>query len=308
MRVPIPLVILLCLMAVALPAWLGIQGADFLTPPGEQELRAIRSRTESALPRLATQADAISPQGRGTDVIAAAPPIQLGNLNAPPAIHEYRDRASRGASHLIEIANRLRDKEQDARALLAWERVIDSAEQASSAEIQSAIDAVENLRAELPPWNRIPSRAIPVTIQAGTGKKSAEALEPVLLQAAARLEHASSGILSVAAKVNAGPDIEIDDGPVPVAIWLTGSGENRSSTEVRSFTVATPETLEHDTHRSLYLLVRGHLRNAGDVNPPPAPPEEGDLRAALDTRITRLQWQTFGRLLNEPPENDRTDR
>ena len=298
-RVPIYWVIILCLLAVAIPAWLGTRGADFLTPPAEGELQAIRTKTETTLPRLATQADAISPHGRGANIISDAPPVQLGDPTMPPALDEYADRAPRGASHLIEIANRLEDENHDARALLAWERVIDSAE-ATPTEIRAAIEAVARLRATLPPWNQSPGGALPVMIQAGTGKKSAEALEPVLLQAAAGLQRASSGILSVSVKVNAGPDIDIDEGPVPVAIWITGPEGSAHSTDVRSFTVATPESLEHDTHRTLHLLVQGHLRNAPQIKRPPPPPDDGDPRSALDTHITRLQWHTFGRLLNAP--------
>ena len=306
MRIPIYWVILLCLLAVAIPAWLGTRDIDFLTPPGEDELQAIRTDTESTLPRLATQADAISPHGRGASVIAAAPPVQLGNLAMPPAINEYADRSPRGAAHLIEIANRLEDEEHDARALLAWERVLDSAV-ATPAEVQAAIDAVARLRPTLPAWNPSSGNALPIVIQAGTGRKSAEALEPVLRQAAADLQRASSGILAVTSKVNAGPDIDIEDGPVPVAIWITGAEGGSHSTDVRSFTVATPETLEHDTHRTLFLLVQSQLRNAPQIKRPPSPPDDGDPRAALSTHISRLQWRTFGEILNAPAKNGHAD-
>ena len=305
-RIPIPWVILVCLLAVVIPLWIGTRGADFLTPPGEDRLQSIRNQTETALPRLATQADAISPRGRGTSVIAAAPPVQLGNLNLPPGIDEYADRAPRGAAHLIEIANRLEDVGHGARALLAWERVIDRAE-ATQAEVQAAIDAVARLRPTRSPWNPPPANALHVVIQAGTGQKSAEALEPVLRQAAADLQRASSGILAVTANVNAGPDIDIDDGPVPVAIWITGPEGSPHSTDVRSFTVATPETLEHDTHRTLYLLLQNHLRTAPDLKRPPTLPDEGDPRSALSTHITRLQWHTFGKMLHAAGENRQAD-
>jgi len=298
-RIPIPAVILLSLLAAAIPAWLGMRNADFLSPPDDAALDAIRTRAESSIPRLATQSDAISPAGAGTRMIAAAPPVHLGNLSAPPVLGEYADRAIQGAPYLIELANRLEAEGHNARALLAWERVIDRAS-ANEAETRAAIDAVTRLRPITPVWTVSPAERLSITIHAGTGGNSAQALAPILSQAAATIDQVSSGILKVASKVNAGPDIDVGEGPVPVAIWISGGMEQSPSTEVLSFTVATPETLEHDTHRTLYILVQNHLRNAPEIKRPPAPPDDGDPREALGTHITRLQWQKFGQLLKGP--------
>ncbi|MFU8892371.1 MAG: hypothetical protein ACNA8L_01975 [Luteolibacter sp.] len=297
MRIPIPVAAILCLLALAIPVWLGMRNADFLTPPEDAALDAIRSHAESALPRLSTQSDAISAGGTGTRMVAEAPPVHLGNLSAPPLLTEYADRAVRGAPYLIELANRLENEGHLARALLAWERVVDRAV-ASESETNAAIAAMARLNPGNPSWNGNTGERLAIVIHAGTGKKSAEALEPILRQAAAEIARASSGILTVASKVNSGPDIDIGDGPVPVAIWMSGTHDQAPSTEVLSFTVATPETLEHDTHRTLYLLIQGHLRNSPEIKRPPDPPEEGDPREALNTQITRLQWKKFGELLN----------
>lgn len=296
MRVPIPWVILLSLLAIAIPSWLGIRNSDFLTPPDDAALEAIRTQAEHAMPRLATQSDAISPQGSGTRIIANNPPVQLGNLSVPPRLNEYANQARQGAPYLIELANRLENDGHLARALLAWERIIDSAD-AREGETQAAIAAIIRLRENAPAWDTRPEERIPIIIQAGTGKKSAEALEPILLQAAADLERAASGTLQVTSKVNAGPDIDLEDGPIPVAIWITGGNPNAQSTEVRSFTVATPETLENDTHRTLYFLIQNHLRNTPELKRPPALPDEGDPREAIRAQITRQQWKKFGELL-----------
>jgi len=298
-RIPIPVAIFFCLLAIAIPGWLGMRHADFLTPPDEAALNAIRAQAESALPRLATQSDAISPEGSGTHSIANTPSIQLGNLSIPPQLNEYAIHARHGAPYLIELANRLENEGHQGRALLAWERVIDHAESAES-EIQVATEAIGRLRSKVPAWHANPEQRLAITIQAGTGKKSAEALIPVLAQAASDLELASSGTLKISSKVNTGPDADHNDGPVPVAIWISGPDSGARSTEVRSFTVATPETLEHDIHRTLYLLVQNHLRNAPEVKCPPTPPDAGDSREAINTHITRLQWKKFAELLKAP--------
>jgi len=294
------------MLAVALPAWIGMRDADFLTPPDEATLDAIRTRTESALPRLATRDDAISPQGTGARVVADAQAVQLGNLTAPPKLDEYADRAARGAAHLIETATRLEDDGHSHRALLAWERVIDSAAP-DSAELESAVAAVARLRPGLAPWNRDAAAALSVVLQAGTGKRSAETLEPVLKQTASDLERATSGILKLTTVVNTGADIDLVDGPVPVAIWLSGPAGAGQSSDVMSFTISTPDSIEYDLQRTLYQLIQNHFRRSENVRPPTPLPDEGDPRDALADRITRLHWHALGVFLNSAAENSETN-
>ncbi len=296
-RIPLPWVICCCLLAIAIPAWLGMRGKEFLTPPDEETLAAIRTRAESSLPRMDTSLNAITPQADDHRVLVHAPVISLGNLAQPPQLNEYADRATNGSAHLIELANRLEDEGHQPRALLAWERIIDQAN-AGETEIRAATVAITRLRASTPPWNPGTQGSVPVVIHAGTAKKSAEALEPILRQASESLSAASGGTLTVGFKVNAGPDVDLNGGPVPVAIWISGGGDDAPTTEVRSFTVATPETLEYDAIRTIYALVQSHLRNSPNVRRPPSLPEEGDVSEALSSQITRLQWREFGRSLN----------
>lgn len=298
MRIPIPWVVFCCLLVIALPGWIGMRGKDFLTPPSESTLTAIRTRAESALPGIYSSSDAISPRVDANVIPAQPPVISLGNLTRPPQLNEYANRANQGATHLIELANRLENAGHPPRALLAWERVIDQAA-ANPADIRASTNAIQRLRANTPPWNSGQYQPWGIVIHAGTARKSAEALEPILLQVATYLASASGGILEIQTRVNAGPDVELDGGPLPVAIWISGAGEPEVTTEVRSFTVATPETLEYDAIRTIHALIRGHLRNAQDLKPPPPLPEEGDAREALTSHITRLQWHELGRSLNQ---------
>lgn len=306
MRIPIPWAILLCLIAVAAPAWLGIRSKDFVSPPGDAELEEIRAHARGSLPQLAATTDAISPQTNVPRIDASPMIIHLGNLAQSPQLNEYADRAPQGPSHLIELANRLEDQGHHARALLAWERVIDSAE-SSESEISSAIRAIIRLRTSGSQWNRGAESQPTIIIHAGTFKKSAETLEPVLRSAADDINRAAAGTLMATSNINAGTGGDLDDGPIPVAIWITGADGDTASTKVRSFTVATPETLGYDTHRTLYLLVREYLANSQKVRRPPNPPEEGDIREALTTHITRWQWSEFGRMLNNRPISQETN-
>jgi hypothetical protein len=305
-RIPIPWVILLAIIAVAVPLWLGMKDVDFLTPPDQAALDTIRAQTESALPRMANRTDAISPQTPQGRRNAEAPTLQLGDLAKPPNLDEYADLTKKGAANLIEIATRLEDKGHPERALLAWERVIDSAD-SDSAELESAFEAVARLRVSLPPWKRDTEAALAVVLQAGTGQKSAETLAPILKQAAADLERASSGILKVTTVINTGAGIEVADAPVPVAIWLSGPPDKDHSTEVLSFTIATPDSLEYDLQRTLYQLIQNHFRLSSKVRPPTPLPDEGDPKIAITRRMTRLHWQLLGEFLTAGEKNPQTN-
>jgi len=299
MRVPIPWVVILCLLAVAIPVSLGVRGKDFITPPDEATLEAIRMRAESSIPRISAHSDAISPQDRPGRLSAEAPVIHLGNLARPPQLDEYADRARQGAAHLIELANRLEDNGHAARALLAWERVIDTA-QSGDSEAQAAISAISRLRESAPPWPGQTANRPGIVVHAGSGARSSEALTPILEEAAARIAKASAGTVQVASRFHAGPDIDLDEGPVPVAMWISGDGDVGKSTEVRSFTISTPESIEYDAYRAIYLLVHSYLRNSPEIRRPPIPADETDIRQALGSHITRLQWHEFGRMLSTP--------
>jgi hypothetical protein len=290
-------VFLLIFPAIALPWWIGTRGADFLSPPTDEALALIRETALAALPRLATHSDAISPHGHGSRVIVDTSPPPLGDLSAKPSLDEYSARAGRNSAELIDIAARLDKEGHIERALLAWERILDFSE-ADEAMVGTAIEAIRQLRPRVKPWIDSPDRAFTVFLEAGTGIRAAEALEPVLSQVGADLAQASSGILNVTTRVHAGPDDLVAEGPVPVAIWLSGGGEDPAETGVLTFTVATPETIEHDVHRIILQLVVRQLSSSNAIPKPPDVSDETDPRDVLRWGITRLQWREFGRMLN----------
>jgi hypothetical protein len=300
-RVAIPWVILLALLVIVVTWWGGTKDMDFLTPPSDDELAQIRHRVEAALPRASSAMDAISvPEKNRIAVAVARPLVELGDVTSRPTLEEYMDRAANGATYLIELANLLEAQGHSQRTLLAWERVLDRVP-ADENQRQAAIDAIQRLKPTLPDWNTDPATRIPVVLQAGTGRKLAEALEPVLEKAARDLEKASSGILSVTARVNAARDNLVADGPVPVALWLCGPDKDSPSTDVLSFTVAAPDTLENDVLRTAYQLIRGHFRESEILVRPPVMPDEGDPVDALEFRITRRIWHAFGLSLQAMP-------
>ncbi len=309
MRIPIPLVILLCASVIGGVWWNGTHQMDFLTPPSEAKLAEIRSKVESSLPPADHPNDAISVPAVIPEPTPPPPPpeepkpeIELGDLASPPTLQEYTDRAPKGAAHLVELAALLETKGQFQRALLAWERVLDIGKP-DSTQTAAAISAIKRLRPTLPDWNTDPARTITITLQAGTGKKTAKTLKPILEETARELERASAGILKVSAVVTAGRDSKkAASGPAPVALWLAGPGKKSRSTEVLSFTVGPPDTLREEVRKTVFQVLRGYLGHKSGQSPPPAAPDGSPVLDALNSHITRLYWHELGTMLGHPPE------
>jgi hypothetical protein len=321
-RLPIPVVLLLCLAVVAGLWWHGTRNANFLTPPLDTKLSMIREKVASSVTRTLHPDHTVSPpvteskpsSARPTHVEEERPALELGDFASPPVLHEYAEPALRGARHLIDLAGVLERKDQPQRALLAWERVLDLGDHNDS-QAKTAIAAIKRLRPTLPPWNTESSKAISITLHATTGRKNVKLLKPLLDETANEIERASSGILNVntnliatkdgkatttkdtkAAKAATTPPV-----PAPVAIWLTGRGKATRSTEVMSFTPETPEALAEELRKTAFNLISGHLVQ-GSSRTPPMPIAEGEPALdALNSHITLLYWKVLGNLLNQAP-------
>lgn len=306
-RVPIPVVIFLVLTVVGGAWWSHTRHLDFVTPPSVAKLAEIRVKIESSLPQTDQVDDAISPP-----VVAPPPPpppppieppqpvVELGDLTTPPSLQDYGVRSPKGSAHLIELATLLEGKSEFQRALLAWERVLDLTKPDAS-QAAAALSGIKRLRPTLPSWNAKPETAITLALRAGTAKKLAKTLTPILQSVARDLERASSGIVKIKTTVTAGKISSTTQGPAPVAIWITGPEKGSASTEVRSFTADSPDTLRSEILKTIFLLIQRHLSSATAYTPAAAMGAGENPQDALSFRITRLCWSEFATTLNLPP-------
>ena len=305
-RVPIPLVIFLCLAVIGGVWWHGTRGIDFMTPPSEAKLAMVRNKALASLPRADRQ-DELSLENDPTAVPAAGamPPVGSGKPKPSANLREYADEAAKGAAHLSQVAAALEAKGEFQNALLAWERVLDSGNPDES-QANTAISAIKHLRPTLPDWNTQAATGIAITLQAGTGQSTATVVEPILAATARDLERASAGILRVTSAVTAGKDSETSaTNPAPVALWLTGPTKESPSTEVLSFTVGPPETLAEEIRKTVFQLIRSHIAALPGHSPLPAISAEGTATDALNSHITRFAWHELGTSLNLPLEKSK---
>lgn len=305
MRVPIPIVIFLAVAVVGGVWWKNTQHMDFMTPPTPAELVALRQKVESSLPRPEVADDAISvpPPVREPEppppIPTPEPEMDLGDLTQPPKLQSYAEVSPDGAAKLIELARKLEGKGEFPRALLAWERVLDLAKP-DGTQAATAVSSIKRLRPTLPDWNTDPAQAIEIVLHAGTGKKLATTLKPVLEDVARDLEAASAGTIKVKAVVTAGKTNSSARRPAPVALWLSGPEKKSPSTEVLSFTADSSELLRQEVMKTVFTLVRGHLGRQTAYTPPAELGEEENPADALHFRVTRLCWREFAAALNLP--------
>jgi hypothetical protein len=301
-RVPVPVVILLVLLVAGGVWWKGTRSMDFLTPPSEEKLAAIRTKVEAAIAepeRTGSPAKLPKPPAAPEAVASnepTTPALDLGDLESPPTLESYSDRAIDGHAKVAELAAALEKEGQFQRSLLAWERSIDSTE-VDPSQVAAAITNIRRIRPTLPDWNTDANTAIPVVLHAGTGPALAEALRPILEEAAKELSLSSSGVLKVTSELAVGKRIG-SKGPIPVALWLSGPAKDSLSTDVLSFTVDKTEVLADEVYKIAFQLISSHIKRSVKLTPPSDPLSGETPLQALQSNITRLSWREFGKSLN----------
>lgn len=303
MRIPVPVVLLLCFSVIGGVWWINTQGFDFMTPPTADEVAEIQAKAEASNAQPERTNEPIKPPtlrpgipDAHPDSAPKPPAVDLGDLDSPPTLEAYSDRAIDGHARLAELAGLLEKEGEFQRALLAWERSLDMTKPDTS-QAAAAIAAIRRLRPTLPDWNTDPAAAIHIVLHAGTGPSLAPALKPVLEAAAKELTLASGGILHVTPDLAVGKH-SAPKGPIPAALWLSGPTKESASTDVLSFTVEPTDDLTNDVYRTAFQLIGNHVKRAGQLTPPVEPSGEETALQALQSNITRLSWREFGKSLN----------
>lgn len=309
MRIPYYFVIPIAILVVIACWKINTRDSDFLTPPSDTELAKISSDAISSLPSATVSEPKAAPVIVRPTISNNSPPpipeaisVDLGDIDSAPRLDEYSNRAPDGAPDLLSLAKALERAGLFQRALLAYERVLDLSP-ATAQELQTATLGIQSVRPTLASWasidHNLPLKALPVSIQIGTGAAFADLLPKILDEVSTTLSRASSGILEFTYKLNIGESLQSETAATPVAIWLTGGTEPASSTDVLSFTTNQPEAIRDLLLKSAFNLVRAELSKSTLYSP--VAEAFDDPETALRSHITRLLWREFGQILN-PPE------
>ena len=309
MRISIPIIITSCLL-VALITWLiGTHDMDYAKPPTPEQLVEISKDWEQGKPHMppSQPVNKTLPADGGkntpSSLAASSPPkaIKLPplNLDHSPALSEYGTLGDKGGALIIALATHLESISQYQRALLAWERVIDTANPTEE-ERQQAATAIKRLKNEQSPWNPDPTNDIRLTLNAGAASKEKKNLEQALQSTAEQISKASGNILVVGTKVSIGKSPDASNPSIPVAIWFSRHETNAETPPV-SFMIdpSQQDLLADQISAGAYSLVRTHLARQTNFSPLPELPAEANPNDWLKYHVTRLMWREFVNSLKE---------
>ena len=289
-KVAIPLLIL-----VPLVAWLiGIRKYDFMTPrfipahelrpefasPPDQEVSALLKGHRS---KLSTQQPT-----RETPQLSH---IEFGDLQASPGLDDYRDQAHLGALALFDLAQRLQNAGHVQRAVLAYERVLDSSPTGSSIQEKSE-NALVNLKTALPMWNPDSTAAVPLQIHLNTARDP-ESLTGTITTLTELIVIGSGNQCQPAFHIHSSPTPSAPLSSVPVAAWMTVPEEDPDKPSLAVVTVTPQTDSELDSHltHGLYRLIVRRITSIGNLTPPPPLLQGEDPENALINKVTRLAWK-----------------
>lgn len=297
--------VLLAVIGTILITWhFRTKDMDFLTPEGvelpptrdEAALATADPALQPAIKKKTLPGDLIPKEEPEPDAptLPAITAEDLGDLESGPGLEEYRNFAlAKTPDQLFELSSTLRARGHFQRALLALERVVDTA--ASSPEaLAEAGRGIAALTPTLPPWNIDPESEIALDLHLSLARPASQALEKALLALAVLIRESSGDQIKVRPQVASADN---DEAPAdsPVALWLSSTREEPVASSVITVRLpADPEALVPELSLGLFQAIRSHLTGLGF---PEARPLELSGPELLQTQITRLMWRDFARSL-----------
>ncbi len=308
MYVSIPVVIILSLIAALTTWFIGTRNMDFTQPPTPEQYIEITEEWEKNKPRIAPANITTASSIAGDHTEAALPsridaaPLPLIDFGLPPSLSEFDILRDKGAGHLILLARHLESTDHPEHALLAWERVIDTADPGPE-EHRLALGAIKNLKSDIAPWNPDPAASIALELRAGASIKDASHLHEALITTARKLSESSGQIIRIEAHLSLGENSQSLKSPVPVAIWLSRKASKNDSTPAETVPVSfmadtgTEGNLIAEIEAGVYDIVRAQLAKATGFSKLPERTEAMNPDDLIRYYITRLMWREFANSL-----------
>ena len=312
MRIHWAFVVLAVIGTILLTWYLRTSDMDFLTPSGAEIVKS------DIGPDFLEQSMLLQPEIQGQPNINSEikqpenpdriTPLkikeisesELGDLASTAGLRAYRDFAlNQSPDRLFELSSTLRARGEFQRALLAFERVIDTSKTDPKARAEAA-QGIAALSKTLPSWNIDPSSEIDLNLHLGTARDPSEALKKVLLEVAIRIRESSGDQLNIIPTINNSDNPNATANP-PVALWLLAPGENTASFAAITLQLPRDETKHFDEISvAIFKAIRSHLTQQGY---PPASENLEQNANHLSQQITRLMWRDFARSLYKPRQD-----
>lgn len=240
-----------------------------------------------------------NPEEPEEPVIAEITDLDLGDLHASPGLHSYREFGKQNTpDRLFQLSSTLRARGQFQRALLAFERVLDTT-QAGPESLAEAAKGIDALSPTLPRWNIDPTSEISLTLNIGSTRPASDSLKKAALELATLIRKSSSDQLEIIPKISTNGEKDAPEDS-PIAIWLGTGGKDPATTSVVTLKPSEEETAAiNEISLAVFQSVRSHLAKLGYPLPPPLRATGSEL---ISTYITRLMWQDFALSLKKQQE------
>lgn len=310
MRVPIYVTLPLIALSMGVIWWLGTKEKKFNDPPPASELTAVREKTLQELKAAASIAPeepraAIKVRPALQKLDASGPkasslePKDFGELTVSPALDCYLPIAGRGADVMIDLATQLELKGQTQRALLAWERVLDSTP-ASPEQQDTARKAIARYRSQLPPWNVDPLTTQRVVLHARCDRDRAKLVEPMLKEIIGLLNEASSGVVECVLELQIGAKASAGKPQQPLALWFQGTSADSPTSKILTIPSLPASAAEQKQFLVLqsYKLIRDGLSSQSNLRPPAESSSGDEAAQMLSSAITRYSWGLWSQILS----------
>ena len=313
--------VVLTVIGTMLLTWhLRTKEMDFLTPSGEslppqEDYEEFINTLADIQPEIKDQPDVNGKieQPENPDLVDRSTPPEiseddLGDLAASPGLTTYRTFARENSpDHLFELSSILRARGEFQRALLAFERVIDTCDPGPEA-LSEAAGGIAALTSNLPRWNIDPTAQTPLNLHLSTASKASDALKKAILKVALTIHESSGDQLEIIPMITSRGKKETSENP-SIALWLATTEDKPSSSPVITIRLSPGET-DHfpEIALAVFNAIRSHLTQQGYPKPSESKASGQEL---LSQQMTRLMWQDFAQSLysqkQKLPEEGATD-
>lgn len=229
----------------------------------------------------------------------------LGDLQSSPGLSEYRPFARKHEpARLLALSSMLQARGDFQRALIALERIIDTAQNPNPDELKQAAQGIASLAPTLPRWSVDPTTETELTLLISTSGKASDSIKNAALEVATLIRKHSGDQLQIVPKILKTPtarsSAEGNTAPPLTIAFQREEFKPPVSTPVLTLR-AGGENEQDDFFKAVFRLVRGHLASLDYPFPENFDTPANEL---LSLQITRLMWRDFAASLAPAPEKE----
>lgn len=289
MKTSLPISILLSLLTIV-GLWLWrTKDMDFMTPK-------IPSPVTITQPTKPVQAPP-TPKAQDTPeeepILIKTNPLEIkinSEADVAPSLNAYQDFAQQNPSHLLlELATLLDKKGQNQRALLAYERLVDSSSPTPE-ELTLATTAILRLQPITPAWNLDPELANKLTVNVSTAILKLPKIRTTLQHTAETILKDSGQLVTLTSNLT-GPKDSAESSKTLVIALSSPGGHSRTPNFSITPTGSTSADINQSLLTGLYRVIQEQLSQTTSLRIPDAPENVTNHELLYQTQITRLAWK-----------------